>query len=44
MPGSFRIGKIAGIDIDINVSWIIILPPVGFPSCIPGGQPPPIGS
>jgi Zn-dependent protease len=25
MPGSFRIGKIAGIDIDINVSWIIIL-------------------
>jgi hypothetical protein len=25
MPGSFRIGKIAGIDIDINVGWIIIL-------------------
>src|SRR5258708_31714471 len=25
MPGSLRIGKIAGIDIDINVSWIIIL-------------------
>jgi len=25
MPGSFRIGKIAGIDIDINVSWIIVL-------------------
>jgi Zn-dependent protease len=25
MPGSFRIGSIAGIDIDINVSWIIIL-------------------
>src|SRR2546428_8927551 len=25
MPGSFRIGKIAGIEIDINVSWIIIL-------------------
>jgi Zn-dependent protease len=25
MPGSFRIGKIAGIDIDFNVSWIIIL-------------------
>ncbi len=25
MPGSFRIGKIAGIDIDINASWIIIL-------------------
>src|SRR5260370_2404669 len=25
MPGSFRISKIAGIDIDINVSWIIIL-------------------
>jgi Zn-dependent protease/predicted transcriptional regulator len=25
MPGSFRIGRIAGIDIDINVSWIIIL-------------------
>src|SRR5260370_8157469 len=25
MPGSFRIGNIAGIDIDINVSWIIIV-------------------
>ena len=25
MPGSFRIGSIAGIEIDINVSWIIIL-------------------
>jgi hypothetical protein len=25
MPGSFRIGKIAGINIDLNVSWIIIL-------------------
>src|SRR5437773_892797 len=25
MPGSFRIGKIAGIDIDINGSWMIIL-------------------
>jgi len=25
MPGSFRIGKIAGIDIYIHVSWIIIL-------------------
>lgn len=25
MPGSFRIGKIAGIDIDVHVSWIIIL-------------------
>jgi Zn-dependent protease/predicted transcriptional regulator len=25
MPGSFRIGKIAGIEIDINVSWIVIL-------------------
>jgi len=25
MPGSFRISNIAGIDIDINVSWIIIL-------------------
>ncbi len=25
MPGSFRIGKIAGIEIDIHVSWIIIL-------------------
>jgi Zn-dependent protease len=25
MPGSLRIGNIAGIDIDINVSWIIIL-------------------
>lgn len=25
MPGSFRIGQLAGIDIYINVSWIIIL-------------------
>jgi Zn-dependent protease/CBS domain-containing protein len=25
MPGSFRIGKISGIEIDINVSWIVIL-------------------
>ncbi|MFL5702126.1 MAG: site-2 protease family protein [Ktedonobacteraceae bacterium] len=25
MPGTFRIGKIAGIDIGIHVSWIIIL-------------------
>ena len=25
MPGSLRIGKIAGIDINIHVSWIIIL-------------------
>ncbi len=25
MPGTFRIGNIAGIDIDIHVSWIIIL-------------------
>ena len=25
MPGSLRIGKIAGIDIYINISWIIIL-------------------
>jgi len=25
MPGSFRIGKIAGIDIYIHVSWLIIL-------------------
>jgi Zn-dependent protease len=25
MPGTFRIGKIAGIDIDIHVSWIIIV-------------------
>src|SRR5579885_1622962 len=25
MPGSWRIGQIAGIDIYINVSWIIIL-------------------
>ncbi|TMF48316.1 MAG: CBS domain-containing protein [Chloroflexi bacterium] len=25
MLGSFRIGKIAGIEIDINVSWIVIL-------------------
>ncbi len=25
MPGSFRIGSIAGIDIFINVSWLIIL-------------------
>jgi hypothetical protein len=25
MPGSLRVGKIVGIDIDIHVSWIIIL-------------------
>src|SRR5260221_13472692 len=25
MPGSFRIGKIAGIDIFIHVSWLIII-------------------
>jgi Zn-dependent protease len=25
MPGTFRIGKLAGIDINIHVSWIIIL-------------------
>jgi hypothetical protein len=25
MSGPFRIGKIAGIDIDINWSWIVIL-------------------
>jgi Zn-dependent protease len=25
MPGSLRIAKIAGIDISINVSWLIIL-------------------
>ena len=25
MPGSLRIGKIAGIEIDINVSWIVIV-------------------
>jgi Zn-dependent protease/predicted transcriptional regulator len=25
MPGSFRIGNIAGIEIDINVSWIVIV-------------------
>jgi Zn-dependent protease len=25
MPGTFRIGKIAGIDIDIHVSWLIIV-------------------
>ena len=25
MPGSLRIGKIAGIDIFIHVSWLIIL-------------------
>ncbi len=25
MPGTLRIGKIAGIDIDIHVSWIVIL-------------------
>jgi Zn-dependent protease/CBS domain-containing protein len=25
MPGSFRIGRIAGIDIEANVSWLIIL-------------------
>lgn len=25
MPGSFRLGKIAGIEIDINYTWIIIV-------------------
>src|SRR6266700_863460 len=25
MPGSFRIGRIAGIDINIHISWLIIL-------------------
>jgi hypothetical protein len=25
MPGTLRIGTIAGIDIEIHVSWIIIL-------------------
>jgi len=25
MPGSFRIARIAGIDIEINVSWLVIL-------------------
>jgi Zn-dependent protease len=25
MPGSIRIGKIAGIDIQVNVSWLVIL-------------------
>ncbi|HEY1390297.1 MAG TPA: site-2 protease family protein [Ktedonobacterales bacterium] len=25
MPGSFRIGKIAGIDTEVNVSWLVIL-------------------
>jgi Zn-dependent protease/CBS domain-containing protein len=25
MPGSFRIGRIAGIDIEVNVSWLVIL-------------------
>jgi Zn-dependent protease/CBS domain-containing protein len=25
MPGSFSIGKIAGIEIDINISWIVII-------------------
>jgi Zn-dependent protease/CBS domain-containing protein len=25
MPGSFRLGKIAGIEIDINISWIVII-------------------
>jgi Zn-dependent protease/CBS domain-containing protein len=43
MPGSFRIGSIAGIDIYINVSWFIILVFLTFslatdwfPSMIPG--------
>jgi Zn-dependent protease/CBS domain-containing protein len=25
MPGSFRIGRVAGIDIQVNVSWLVIL-------------------
>src|SRR5260370_18707435 len=45
MPGSFRIGKIAGIEIDINVSWIVILVLLTvslatgwFPQLYPGGS------
>lgn len=43
MPGSFRVGRIAGIDIYINYSWFIIiifltfsLAAGWFPSMIPG--------
>jgi Zn-dependent protease/CBS domain-containing protein len=43
MPGSFRIGKIAGISIEINYSWLIILVLLSaslalswFPSLYPG--------
>ena len=43
MPGSLRVGQIAGIDIYINISWIIILVLLTwslavnwFPSIYPG--------
>src|ERR1700730_5705765 len=46
MLGTFRIGKIAGIDIDIHVSWIIIvvlltvsLATGWFPQLYPGWPP-----
>ena len=46
MPGTLRIGKIAGIDIDIHVSWIIILVLLTvslatgwFPQLYPGWAP-----
>jgi Zn-dependent protease len=47
MPGTFRISKIAGIDIDIHVSWIIIvvlltvsLATGWFPQLYPGWSTP----
>ncbi len=32
MPGTFRIGTIAGIDIDIHVSWMAL--PTGYATCM----------
>ena len=30
MNGSFRLGKLAGIDIDINISWLIAIVLITF--------------
>lgn len=47
MPNSFRIATIAGIDIDVNVSWLIILvlltfslAVTWFPATVPGQAAP----
>ena len=46
MPGSLRLGKLAGIDISIHVSWLIIvvlltlsLATGWFPALYPGWSP-----